>query len=190
MVAAAAVESNARTSLPPLAGPRAEQSRGISVPYKNGVFGFPPQKTSKAYTGIHCHPGRRNGYPRPRKRQGKMRRLPNVQLRQHDYHLSASSNGQFYWRPPYPPRVNRTIPVSPDPDPGEGKKHKNFWPTQVHKQYPLKWRNIEYVYEPVLQRKPFGDPSQRWSGPVTRVVHTKRGKVVTQVTHDARLLDW
>mmetsp|Transcript_33911 Transcript_33911/g.93798 ORF Transcript_33911/g.93798 Transcript_33911/m.93798 type:complete len:186 (-) Transcript_33911:278-835(-) len=148
------------------------------------VFGFPPQKATKSYTGIHCHPGRAFGYPNPIKRQGKVRRLPNIRLTPDEYRLGASTDGQYYWRPPYPPKVNRTIEVLPP----WGAKI-NPWPTKVHKTYKLRWRNIEYMYVPQLTRKPHGHALQRWTGPVTRVEHLGGGKNTTSLlTHDARLL--
>eukprot|EP00933_Yihiella_yeosuensis_P060441 TRINITY_DN63203_c0_g1_i1.p1 TRINITY_DN63203_c0_g1~~TRINITY_DN63203_c0_g1_i1.p1 ORF type:complete len:278 (+),score=25.32 TRINITY_DN63203_c0_g1_i1:42-836(+) len=150
------------------------------------VFGFPPQKATKRYTGIHCHPGMLFGYRHPRKRQGKVRRLPNIRYSSVDYQLAGSSDGQFYLRPPYPPHVNRTIEVTPP-----WGARKNPWPTTVHKQYRLRWRNIEYNYVPQLTRKPHGSASNRWTGPVTRIEHLPGGKTNSQlVTHDARLLDW
>eukprot|EP00811_Abedinium_folium_P011763 NODE_20895_length_777_cov_3.655385.p1 GENE.NODE_20895_length_777_cov_3.655385~~NODE_20895_length_777_cov_3.655385.p1 ORF type:complete len:195 (+),score=30.55 NODE_20895_length_777_cov_3.655385:101-685(+) len=147
------------------------------------VFGFPPQRTNKKFKGIHCHPGRAFGFPKPQKRQGRRKRLPNVKIRPYEYRLAPSCDGQFYLVPPYPPRVNRTI----EPEPIRG----NPWPTTVHKSYPLRWKNIEYLYEPRLMRKPFANGHQRWSGPVTRIEHRGRGKSVMElVTHDSRLLDW
>ncbi|CAE8637169.1 unnamed protein product [Polarella glacialis] len=150
------------------------------------VFGFPPEKATKRYTGIHCHPGMLFGYKHPRKRQGKVKRLPNVRLSPGDFNIGASGDGQFYLRPPFPPRINRTIEVLP---PWGAKK--NPWPTLTHKNYKMRWRNIEYVYVPQLTRKPHGSASMRWTGPVTRLEHLGNGKTTsTLVTHDARLLDW
>mmetsp|Transcript_35352 Transcript_35352/g.77317 ORF Transcript_35352/g.77317 Transcript_35352/m.77317 type:complete len:193 (+) Transcript_35352:62-640(+) len=151
---------------------------------KISYFSFPPEIVTRQYTGYHCHPGMWKGYKNPQKRQGKEKKLPNVKLRSSDFHLGPAANGDFGWRVPYPPRVNRTIPVCP-----LGKR--NPWPTQEHKSYPLRWRNIEYTYEPRLTRKPHGTADQRWTGPVTRIEHVGQGKTVTElVTHDARLLDW
>eukprot|EP00931_Biecheleriopsis_adriatica_P074306 TRINITY_DN48394_c0_g1_i1.p1 TRINITY_DN48394_c0_g1~~TRINITY_DN48394_c0_g1_i1.p1 ORF type:complete len:260 (-),score=25.05 TRINITY_DN48394_c0_g1_i1:46-783(-) len=157
-----------------------QQSRGFAV------FGFPPQKATKRYTGMHCHPGMLFGYKNPIKRQGKVKRLPNIRLRSDDFSLSASHDGQFYLRPPYPPRVNRTIEVTP---PWGAKE--NPWPTKVHKSYKMRWRNVEYVYVPQLTRKPHGSASQRWTGPVTRIERLQNGKTSSSlVSHDARILDW
>eukprot|EP00971_Amphidinium_carterae_P250703 4976886-Amphidinium_carterae.1 len=110
--------------------------------------------------------------------------MPSSKQKPYDYHLGAGSNGGMYWMPPYPPRVNRTVPVRPTPD-----DRRNHWPTKAHKSYPLRWKNVEYQYEPALQRKPYGDGRFRYTGPVTRIEHLGKGKTsVTRVTHDARLL--
>mmetsp|Transcript_82924 Transcript_82924/g.173623 ORF Transcript_82924/g.173623 Transcript_82924/m.173623 type:complete len:270 (-) Transcript_82924:154-963(-) len=149
-----------------------------------GVFGYPPQRITKKYSGMHCHPGRPFGYPHPRKRQGKVKRLPNVRLRSYDYDILPDATGGYRHRPPYPPRVNRTIPVQPP----YGAK-KNPFPTTEHKTYRMRWKNIEYTYQPRLMRKPFGDGTQRWSGPVTRIEHHPGGhKTTTLVSHDRRLM--
>jgi len=39
------------------------------------------------------------------------------------------------------------------------------------------WKNIEYVFVPELTRKPHGNPSRRWAGPVTRIEHVKNGNL-------------
>mmetsp|Transcript_15896 Transcript_15896/g.29067 ORF Transcript_15896/g.29067 Transcript_15896/m.29067 type:complete len:225 (-) Transcript_15896:12-686(-) len=148
------------------------------------VFGNPPQKATKRYSGVHMHPDRWRGYPAPIKRQGKVKPLPCFKQQPYDYHLGVGSNGGMYLMPPYPPRVNRTIPVRPTPD-----DRRNLWPTKVHKSYPLRWKNIEYQYEPALQRKPHGQGRLRYTGSVTRIEHSGKGKTsVTRVSHDARLL--
>ena len=151
-------------------------------------WGFPPRKSTGLHGGMHCHPGRERGYPNPIKRQpGKVRRLPNVKLKSFDYSVSVAGDGTHHLRPPFPPRVNRTIDVEPQ----EAHKTKNPWPTKAHKDYKLKWRNIEYVFVPELTRKPHGTPSRRFAGPVTRIEYVQNGKPKTSlVTHDVRLLDW
>eukprot|EP00929_Paragymnodinium_shiwhaense_P096825 TRINITY_DN58545_c0_g1_i1.p2 TRINITY_DN58545_c0_g1~~TRINITY_DN58545_c0_g1_i1.p2 ORF type:complete len:193 (-),score=24.09 TRINITY_DN58545_c0_g1_i1:111-689(-) len=154
--------------------------------FKRFDYGFPPQKSNRKYKGIHCPPGRVFGYPNPRKRQGTGNPLPNRKLQADEFHLSTGATGNFYWRPPYPPRINRTI--APDP-PADTKR--NLWPTKVHKKYPLRWKNVEYEYEPQMLRKPIANRSERWSGPVHRIEHHGKGKSTkTLVTHDARLLQW
>ncbi|CAE7566644.1 unnamed protein product [Symbiodinium sp. CCMP2592] len=172
-------------SLGPAAGGQLPQSSAnFQLRSARAWFGFPPKLSTTRYTGIHCHPGRPWGYPNPTKRQGKVRRLPNVQLKRCDFRISTSNDGQFYLRPPFPPRINRTLDVE-----APGKAKKNPWPTQVHKDYKLKWKNIEYVYVPQLMRKPFGGPHQRWAGPVTRVEHLQNGKTKSElVTHDDEIL--
>mmetsp|Transcript_71380 Transcript_71380/g.180508 ORF Transcript_71380/g.180508 Transcript_71380/m.180508 type:complete len:209 (-) Transcript_71380:78-704(-) len=153
--------------------------------FGRATFGFPEQKATPKYAGIHCHPGRPFGYKNPRKRQDKVRRLPNVRLQHYDFDLTMSTGGQFHFRAPFPPRVNRTIEVK-----APWGAHKNPWPTTEHKTYKMQWKNIEYVYEPRLMRKPHGHGGRRWSGPVTRVEHHLGGqKTTTLVTHDRRLLD-
>ncbi|CAK9010151.1 Uncharacterized protein SCF082_LOCUS10552 [Durusdinium trenchii] len=112
-----------------------------------------------------------------------VRRLPNVKLKRFDYSLTTSADGLFYLRPPYPPRINRTIECEPP-----GKAKKNPWPTTVHKDYKLKWKNIEYIFVPELTRKPHGTPQRRWTGPVTRVEHREGKAKVTMVTHDDEIL--
>ncbi|CAK9026461.1 unnamed protein product [Durusdinium trenchii] len=150
------------------------------------VWGFPPRLVTPNFGGPHMHPNRLRGYPNPIKRNpDKVRRLPNVKLKRFDYSLTTSADGLFYLRPPYPPRINRTIECEPP-----GKAKKNPWPTTVHKDYKLKWKNIEYIFVPELTRKPHGTPQRRWTGPVTRVEHREGKAKVTMVTHDARLLDW
>lgn len=130
------------------------------------------------------HRGMIHGWKSPQKRRGKEKRLPNVKPRPYDYRIAPSGDGQFYFMAPYPPRVNRTIDPYPHGD-------KNKWPTKVHKKYPMRWKNIEYIYEPRLQRKPFANGHQRWTGPVTRIEHVGKKKTIKSlVTHDARLLDW
>lgn len=149
-----------------------------------GFFGDPPQRATKQFTGVHPHPGMIHGWKSPQKRRGKEKRLPNVKPRPYDYRIAPSGDGQFYFMAPYPPRVNRTIDPYPHGD-------KNKWPTKVHKKYPMRWKNIEYIYEPRLQRKPFANGHQRWTGPVTRIEHVGKKKTIKSlVTHDARLLDW
>eukprot|EP00439_Symbiodinium_sp_Y106_P071749 s921_g12.t6 len=172
-------------SLGPTAGGQLPQSSAnLQLRSARAWFGFPPKLSTTRYTGIHCHPGRPWGYPNPTKRQGKVRRLPNVQLKRCDFRISTSNDGQFYLRPPFPPRINRTLDVE-----APGKAKKNPWPTTVHKDYKLKWKNIEYVYVPQLMRKPFGGPHQRWAGPVTRVEHLQNGKTKSElVTHDDEIL--
>lgn len=160
------------------------QSVGQIRHFKNsGTFGFPPKFANKKETGIHCHPGMETGYKHPRVRSGKPKRLPNVKPRSYDFHVGPAANGFFYLKPPYPPRVNRTIDVNP---PGP----KNHWPTKTHKDYPLRWKHIEYLYEPRLMRKPLGDGRLRWTGAVTRIEHLGDGKkAVSLESHDARLLE-
>merc|ERR1719229_145654 len=149
------------------------------------VFGYPPEPVTKRYSGVHCHPGMVFGYKRPIKRQGKVKRLPNVRLKSTDYEVCSGRDGSFNLMPPWPPRVNRTIEVTP---PWGGKI--NPWPTHEHKKYPMRWKNIEYEYTPRLMRKPHGHSSQRWSGPVTRIEHhAGNRKTKTMVTHDYRLLN-
>ena len=107
------------------------------------------------------------GYKRPTRRVMKTpERLPNVRTRSHEYSVSASSNGTFNLTPPYPPRVNRTIDVYPP----KGDK-RNHWPTQEHKEYKLRWKNVEYKYVPVLRMKPHG--GDRWGGKIERLEKTK-----------------
>jgi hypothetical protein len=104
------------------------------------------------------------GYKRPTRRVMKSpERLPNIRLRPADYSVSVSANGTFGLIPPYPPRVNRTIEVHPP----KGDK-RNHWPTQEHKPYNLRWRNIDYKYTPVLRLKPHG--GDRWTGRYERIV--------------------
>ncbi|CAE7308361.1 unnamed protein product [Symbiodinium necroappetens] len=173
-------------SLGQIGGQVPQSSANLQLRSARAWFGFPPKLSTTRYTGIHCHPGRPWGYPSPTKRQGKVRRLPNVQLKRCDFRVSTSNDGQFYLRPPFPPRINRTLDVE-----APGKAKKNPWPTTVHKDYKLKWKNIEYVYVPQLMRKPFGGPHQRWAGPVTRIEHLQNGKTKSElVTHDVRLLKW
>mmetsp|Transcript_103311 Transcript_103311/g.267170 ORF Transcript_103311/g.267170 Transcript_103311/m.267170 type:complete len:215 (-) Transcript_103311:63-707(-) len=160
----------------------AMQQRGFAAAR---IFGFPPEKARHRYSGIHCHPDKAFGYKHPQKRQGDAKRLPNVRLKPYDFELSHSADGQFYWRTPYPPRVNRTIEVTPP-----WGARKNPWPTHEHKNYVMRWRNIEYVHVPQLTRKPHGQGRQRWAGPVTRVEHLPNGKKsATMITHDKRLLE-
>eukprot|EP00435_Cladocopium_sp_Y103_P045155 s2175_g12.t2 len=99
--------------------------------------------------------------------------LPNVRLKRFDYSLTIANDGSNHLRPPYPPRINRTIESRPQ----VGHKHKNPWPTREHKDYKLQWKNIEYVFVPELTRKPHGNPSRRWAGPVTRIEHVKNGNL-------------
>lgn len=104
------------------------------------------------------------GYKRPTRRVMKSpERLPNVRTKSSEYTVGVSANGTYSLIPPYPPRVNRTIDVFP----AKGDK-RNHWPTQEHKQYPLKWKNVEYKYTPVLRMKPHG--GDRWTGKIERVV--------------------
>ncbi|OLQ09394.1 hypothetical protein AK812_SmicGene6982 [Symbiodinium microadriaticum] len=171
-------------SLGQVGGQVPQSSANLQLRSARAWFGFPPKLSTTRYTGIHCHPGRPWGYPSPTKRQGKVRRLPNVQLKRCDFRVSTSNDGQFYLRPPFPPRINRTLDVE-----APGKAKKNPWPTTVHKDYKLKWKNIEYVYVPQLMRKPFGGPHQRWAGPVTRIEHLQNGKTKSElVTHDDEIL--
>ena len=116
------------------------------------------------------------GYKRPTRRVMKSPlRYPNVKTKAYEFNvclsdflspiitqLSSSSNGTFNITPPYPPRVNRSIEVSP----AKGDK-RNHWPTQEHKDYPLRWKNVEYKYTPVLRSKPHG--GDRWTGKIERV---------------------
>ncbi|CAJ1328652.1 unnamed protein product [Effrenium voratum] len=157
---------------------------------------------------MHLHPGRERGYPNPVKRSGKVRKLPNVRLKRYDYSVTASKDGQFYLQPPYPPRINRTVQALAKPRSrakarlavGNGPKDpkrppwgakKNPWPTTVHKDYKLKWRNIEYVFVPELTRKPHGSPSRRWAGPVKRIELLKgRKPKVTWETHAPGWIWW
>jgi len=106
------------------------------------------------------------GYKRPTRRVMKSpERLPNIKTRSHEYTLGMSNNGTYNLIPPYPPRVNRTIEVTPS----KGDK-RNHWPTQEHKDYPLRWKNVEYKYTPILRMKPHG--GDRWTGKVERIDHS------------------
>jgi hypothetical protein len=103
------------------------------------------------------------GFKRPTRRVMKSpERLPNVRTRAHEYSVSVSANGCVNLTPPYPPRVNRTIEVYPP----KGDK-RNHWPTQEHKEYTLRWKNVEYKYTPMLRMKPHG--GDRWTGRIERV---------------------
>jgi len=101
------------------------------------------------------------GYKRPTRRVMKTpERLPNVRTRAEEYTVSVSSNGTFNLTPPYPPRVNRTIYVYPP----KGDK-------QEHKEYKLRWKNVEYKYTPVLRARPHG--GDRWTGRIERIEKDK-----------------
>jgi hypothetical protein len=89
-------------------------------------------------------------------------RLPNIKTRPNEFSVSVSSNGNFNLIPPYPPRVNRSIEVYPP----KGDK-RNHWPTQEHKEYKLRWKNIEYKYVPTLRMKPHG--GDRWTARIERI---------------------
>ena len=107
------------------------------------------------------------GYKRPTRRVMKSpERLPNIRTRAQEYMPGMSANGTFNLLPPYPPRVNRTIEVYP----AKGDK-RNHWPTQEHKNYPLRWKNVEYKYTPVLRMKPHG--GDRWTSIIERIEHKK-----------------
>ncbi len=93
-------------------------------------------------------------------------RLPNIRTKASEYSLSVTSSGSFALTPPYPPRVNRTIEVFP----GSGDK-RNHWPTQEHKDYPLRWKNVEYKCTPVLKMKPNG--GDRWAIKIDRFVKSE-----------------
>jgi hypothetical protein len=102
------------------------------------------------------------GFKRPSRRLMKSpERLANFRLRSEDFSVGVSANGAFNLLPPYPPRVNRTIEVYPP----KGDK-RNHWPTQEHKSYRLRWKNVEYEYTPVLRMKPNG--GERWTGKFER----------------------
>lgn len=103
------------------------------------------------------------GYKRPSRRVMKSpERLPNIKPRAREYIVGMSGNGTYNMMPPYPPRGNRSIEVSP----AKGDK-RNHWPTQEHKDYPLRWKNVEYKYTPVLRMKPHG--GDRWTGTIERI---------------------
>jgi hypothetical protein len=107
------------------------------------------------------------GYKRPTRRVMKTpERLPNVRTRAEEYSVSVSSNGTFNLTPPFPPRVNRTINVYPP----KGEK-RNHWLTQEHKEYKLRWKNVEYKFTPVLRKKPHG--GDRWTGRIERIEKDK-----------------
>ena len=103
------------------------------------------------------------GFKRPTRRVMKSpERLPNVKPRAREFNVSVSANGSFSLTPPYPPRVNRSIEVFPP----KGDK-RNHWPTQEHKQYKLRWKNVEYQYVPLLRMKPHG--GDRWTARIERI---------------------
>lgn len=63
----------------------------------------------------------------------QVRRNPNVQLKRDDFSLTTANDGAYFLRPPYPPRINRTLPAA-----ASGRAKKNPWPTTVHKDYKLR----------------------------------------------------
>ena len=101
------------------------------------------------------------GHKQPTRRVMKSpERLPNVRTRAREFTVAASATGTFNLIPPYPPRVNRSIEVYPS------DKRK---PAQVHKAFPLRWKNVEYQHTPVLRMGPHqGD---RWTGRFVRIEH-------------------
>lgn len=110
------------------------------------------------------------GYKRPTRRvMRSAERLPNTKTRPHEFSLGISSNGTYNLIPPYPPRVNRSIEVFPSKT-----DKRNHWPTKDHKDYPLRWKDVEYKYTPVLKMKPHG--GDRWTGRIERIEHRKVDK--------------
>ena len=140
------------------------------------IFGLPRSvsaafiqlRTFAATAGFGKAIALQRGYKRPTRRVMKSpERLPNIRTRAREYTPGMSANGNFNMLPPYPPRVNRTIEVFPK----KGDK-RNHWPTQDHKDYPLRWKNITYKYTPILRMKPHG--GDRWTGKIERIDHKSK----------------
>merc|ERR1719327_895595 len=65
----------------------------------------------------------------------------------------------------YPPRTNRTIQVF------NRQQSVPKWTKDIqHPTFPMRWKNIEYKFEPQLMRKPYGRKG-RWGGAITRIEH-------------------
>ncbi len=140
-----------------------------NIPQHSGIFDICIRHFALS-TGFGKATPLPRGYKRPTRRVMKSpERLPNIKTRSHEYTLGMSNNGNYNLIPPYPPRVNRTIDVIP----AKGDK-RNHWPTQEHKDYPLRWKNIEYKYTPVLRMKPHS--GDRWTGKIERIDHSSDTK--------------
>jgi len=88
-----------------------------------------------------------------------IRALPNRKTRANEYRIGTVSSGVYSLLPPYPPRVNRTIKPYPANNP-----HKN------DREYLLRWKHIEYKFQPKLLPKPW-KYTGAWGGSIIRIDH-------------------
>mmetsp|Transcript_20088 Transcript_20088/g.44728 ORF Transcript_20088/g.44728 Transcript_20088/m.44728 type:complete len:169 (-) Transcript_20088:27-533(-) len=108
------------------------------------------------------------GYSYPKRpNYDKTQRKPNVKMRPDDFSLGVGSNGEFYYKAPWPPLVNRSL------QPGKFDKRKGH-SGEKHQDFPLRWKNIEYKYTPDLTTKP--NQGKRWQGVINRIDHSSGSK--------------
>ncbi|CEM22734.1 unnamed protein product [Vitrella brassicaformis CCMP3155] len=95
-----------------------------------------------------------------RKKITPFKRMPNIAPRREDFRVAQAAGGYFHLQAPWPPHINKTCEPFPP-------AHRNRF--TLNRKYPLRWRNVEYLYEPRQLPRPRTDGI--WGGEIIRIVH-------------------